>query len=78
LIEWAEQNSLLNQRQASKVNQMRRFPRNKLVHIRPFTKKEVERIYELSEKRFEELSDEEREMLGEYNRSCGKIRKESS
>jgi len=66
LIEWAKQSSLLSQHQANKANKIRKFPRNKLVHIRPFTEKEKERIYELLEKRFEELTDDERKILFEY------------
>lgn len=66
LIKWARQKSIIDRRQAAKANKVRRFPRNKLVHIKAFTKDELEKIYALFEKKFEELSDEEREMLGEY------------
>lgn len=66
MIEWARQNSIITHDQAKKANTIRNFPRNKLVHIRVFTKDELEKIDVLLEKRFEELSDEERMMLFEY------------
>lgn len=66
LIKWAEQNSIIDEYQAKEANKIRRFPRNKLVHIKAFRKDELEKIDELFEKEFEELSDEERMMLGEY------------
>jgi hypothetical protein len=66
LIQWAQENSIITEGNAHRINVLRKSIRNKLVHMRPFSEDEVNTMYELQERGFETLNGNERNMLALY------------